>query len=39
MDNGYTPNSDSDQSRTPLIIVTEVLPSEESPQDTTVKLV
>jgi hypothetical protein len=35
--NGSLPN-DSDQTRTPLIVVTEVLPSEETAQDTTVKL-
>ncbi|UJR30669.1 hypothetical protein I4U23_018193 [Adineta vaga] len=31
MDNIYSPTSDSDPSRTPLIVVTEALPSEETP--------
>ncbi len=29
---------DSDQASTPLIVVTEALPSEETAEDTTVKL-
>jgi hypothetical protein len=36
MHNGFTFN-DSDQTRTPLIVVTEALPSEETAQDSTVK--
>jgi hypothetical protein len=38
MNYNCTPTSDSDQSRTPLIVVTEALPSEETAQDTNVKL-
>jgi hypothetical protein len=32
-------SNDSDQTRTPLIVVTEALPFEETAPDTTVKLV
>jgi hypothetical protein len=37
MFNGYM-SHDSDQASTPLIVVTEVLPSEETAEDTTVNL-
>jgi len=37
MFNGYM-SHDSDQASTPLIVVTEVLPCEETAEDTTVNL-
>lgn len=38
MDDNHIPTSDSDQSRAPLIVVTEALPSEETAQDTNVNV-
>ncbi len=39
IDNVHMPMNDYDQSRAPLIVVTEALPSEETNQDPIVKLI